>query len=413
MAKKAASKPADPARHVIEVALRLAAERGWAGLALADIAAAAKLRLADLYATYPSKTAILIGLSRQVDRQVLAGLETGTDESTRDRLFDLIMKRFDALAPYRDGLSAVARDARRDPLAALCGMGQLARSMALMLEAAGVSSSGLTGTLRTKGWGRSTWRPCATGSRRQQRQGPHQAALDARCGGPRAGRGGSTGGAARRRARVEELLTMNCCTAKKSLTQVQHAHILGSSLCSAAFQSQPDPEREFRPMAKATNPMFDTEAFKVPDFTKFYGDFNKAAADFGKLFVNGKAPTFDFEAAIASQRKNVEAFTAANRIAVEGTQAVLRRQAELVREAIEEMSSVSKEFTAAGSAEDKLLKQTELAKTAFESVLANVRELSGLVQKASDEAVSVISKRVVDNFDEVRTALQPKIANKK
>jgi phasin family protein len=166
-------------------------------------------------------------------------------------------------------------------------------------------------------------------------------------------------------------------------------------------------------MAKATNPMFETEAFKVPDFTKFYGDFNKAAADFGKLFVNGKAPMFDFEAAVAAQRKNVEAFTAANRIAVEGTQAVLRRQAELVREAIEELSSVSKEFTAAGSAEDKLLKQTELAKTAFESALANVRELSGLVQKASDEAVSVISKRVVDNFDEVRTALQPKVTNKK
>lgn len=164
-------------------------------------------------------------------------------------------------------------------------------------------------------------------------------------------------------------------------------------------------------MAKA-NTLFDTEAFKVPDFTKFYGDFNKAAADFGKLFVNGKTP-FDFEAAIASQRKNVEAFTAANRIAVEGTQAVLRRQAELVREAIEELSSVSKEFTAAGSPEDKLLKQTELAKSAFETALANVRELSGLVQKASDEAVSVISKRVVDNFDEMKTALQPKAAAKK
>jgi phasin family protein len=162
-------------------------------------------------------------------------------------------------------------------------------------------------------------------------------------------------------------------------------------------------------MAKATNPLFDTEAFKVPDFTKFYGDFNKAAADFGKLFVNGRSP-FDFEAAIASQRKNVEAFTAANRIAVEGTQAVLRRQAELVREAIDELSSVSKEFTAAGSAEDKLLKQTELAKSAFETAIANVRELSGLVQKASDEAVSVISKRVVDNFDEMKSALQPKAA---
>ncbi len=153
MARKAETKQADPAKHVIEVALRLAAERGWANLALADIAAAAKLPLADLYASFPSKTAILAALSRDVDRQVLAGLEGVSEESTRDRLFDLIMKRFDALAPHRDGLSAVARDVGRDPLAALCGLGQLARSMALMLEAAGVSSSGITGAVRTKGLG--------------------------------------------------------------------------------------------------------------------------------------------------------------------------------------------------------------------------------------------------------------------
>lgn len=153
MAKKAEAKPADPAKPVIEAALRLAAERGWANLALADIAAAAKLPLADLYASHPSKTAILVGLGRQVDREVLAGLESSSDESTRDRLFDLIMKRFDVLSPYRDGLSAVARDLGRDPLAAVCGLGQLARSMALMLEAAGVPSSGLVGALRTKGLG--------------------------------------------------------------------------------------------------------------------------------------------------------------------------------------------------------------------------------------------------------------------
>ena len=153
MAKKAEAKPADPAKHVIEVALRLAVERGWASLALADIAAAAKVPLAELYASYPSKTAILVALSRDVDRQVLADLAPGAEESTRDRLFDLVMKRFDALAPYRDGLSAVARGAGRDPLAAICGLQQLARSMALMLEAAGVSSSGMAGVLRTKGLG--------------------------------------------------------------------------------------------------------------------------------------------------------------------------------------------------------------------------------------------------------------------
>src|SRR5215475_14990679 len=128
---------------------------------------------------------------------------------------------------------------------------------------------------------------------------------------------------------------------------------------------------------------------------------------------NGKAPLFDVEAAIATQRKNVEALTAANRVAFEGVQAVFRRQAELVRESVDELSKASKEFTAASSTEDKLAKQAELAKSAFETALANVRELSEIVQKAGEEAVSVLSKRVVDNFDEVKTALQPKVNGKK
>jgi phasin family protein len=166
-------------------------------------------------------------------------------------------------------------------------------------------------------------------------------------------------------------------------------------------------------MAKATNPLFDVENVKMPDFSKFYGDFNKMTADFGKFFANGRAPLFDVEAAIAAQRKNVEALTTANRVAFEGVQAILRRQTELTREGIEELSKVSKELAATGSAEDKFIRQTELAKAAFETALANVRELSGMVQKASEEAVSVISKRVVDNFDEVKSALQHKVAAKK
>jgi len=162
-------------------------------------------------------------------------------------------------------------------------------------------------------------------------------------------------------------------------------------------------------MAKAF-PMFDADSVKFPDFTKSYADYSKFAADFGKYFVNGKAPVFDIEAAIAAQRKNVEAFTAANQVAFEGVQTVFRRQAEFVRDAVEELTQVSKDLTAAGSPEDKLVKQTEAAKAAFETAFANARELGGLVQKAGEEAVSVISKRVVANFDEMKTALQPKAA---
>jgi AcrR family transcriptional regulator len=151
MAKKPQAKPADLPHRVFTAALKLAAERGWSKIALADIAATAELSLADLYAAFPSKTAILEALSRDVDRQVLAAAEVEATETPRDRLFDVLMKRFDALAAYREGLAAVGRDAARDPVMVLCGAGQLLRSMAAMLEAAGISSAGLAGALRTKG----------------------------------------------------------------------------------------------------------------------------------------------------------------------------------------------------------------------------------------------------------------------
>ncbi|HEY7688613.1 MAG TPA: TIGR01841 family phasin [Dongiaceae bacterium] len=160
-------------------------------------------------------------------------------------------------------------------------------------------------------------------------------------------------------------------------------------------------------MAKAT--AYDAaESFKFGDFTKAYTDFNKFASDYSKLFVNGKAPTFDFEAAFSSQRKNVEALTAANQLAFQGAQAVFRRQVELVREAFDSFGSVSKEFTAPGSTEEKLVKQAEFGKAAFESALANAREIGELVQKTSEDAIELISKRVAANFDEVKAALKTK-----
>ena len=155
-------------------------------------------------------------------------------------------------------------------------------------------------------------------------------------------------------------------------------------------------------MAKAQN-SFETSGVKFPDFSQLYADYNRYFGDFSKLWQNGKA--FDVEGFVASQRKNVEALTAANQVAFEGVQALVRRQAEIVRENVEELTKITRELTAAGSPEDKLAKQTQLAKEAFENALGHVRELTGLVQKSSSQAVDVLSKRVADNLDEVKAAL--------
>ena len=146
-------KKADIPKHVIETALRLAAERGWADLSLAEIAEAAGLPLSKVYPLYPSKQAILAAFSRQIDAAVLAEVEAEDDPegSARDRLFDVLMFRFEALRPYREGLGNILLDQVRDPLGALAAFGGLRRSMALMLEAAGISAEGLKGIARVKG----------------------------------------------------------------------------------------------------------------------------------------------------------------------------------------------------------------------------------------------------------------------
>ena len=139
-------------------------------------------------------------------------------------------------------------------------------------------------------------------------------------------------------------------------------------------------------MAKPTdNPFLNT------DVTKLLGDF--------------KVPGVDVEAILSSQRKNIEAVTAANQLAIEGLQAVIRRQAEIVRASLEEAGSYVNQVAAAGTPEEKATKQAELLKVAFEKSLSNVKELAELVAKSNTEAADVLSKRVSESLEEVKTAI--------
>ena len=163
-------------------------------------------------------------------------------------------------------------------------------------------------------------------------------------------------------------------------------------------------------MAKTTSTFFDPE-FKTPDFSQWQAEFTRAFADLSKFWSNGKT-NVDVNWLLAYQRKNMEALTTANQRAIEGAQAIAKAQVEFIRSAAEEMQKVAKELANVGSAEDKLAKQTSVAKDAFETAVANVNELAGLVQKSNAETFEVIRKRVVENFDEVKAALEPKATKK-
>lgn len=133
----------DAKARIVAAALKLAAERRWTRITLGEIAKAARMPIAELLAALPSKPAILTELQRQTDRAALAG---GPGEgNARERLFELLMRRFDALAPHRAGLRSIARSAPADPLGIVCSYGQLLQSMRLMLAGAGLPADGLAG----------------------------------------------------------------------------------------------------------------------------------------------------------------------------------------------------------------------------------------------------------------------------
>jgi AcrR family transcriptional regulator len=145
--KAVATSGASAKDRLVDAALTLAAREGWRRIGMAAIAAEAGLALGEAYAAAPSKLALLAAFHRRVDQTALAVVADAA-EPPRDRLFDVLMRRFDALAPHRPALRSILRDSLGDP-AAIVGVPVLRQSMSWMLEAAGVSAAGLRGRLRS------------------------------------------------------------------------------------------------------------------------------------------------------------------------------------------------------------------------------------------------------------------------
>lgn len=156
--RKTASKRATPRRQaaaggvesrVVEAALDLADSKGWRRTTLSDIARAAGLSLADLHDHLRSRGAILAACVRHFDRIALAGPAADKDEKPKDRLFDRLMRRFEAMKPHRKAIRSMAWDSLGDP-AALLALKRLLASMGWMLEAAGVPTAGVAGLAKRR-----------------------------------------------------------------------------------------------------------------------------------------------------------------------------------------------------------------------------------------------------------------------
>ena len=142
-------KKADIPKHIIKTALNLAAEHGWKTLSMRDITVASGQPLATVHTHFRNKAAILEAFTRQVTATVLATEDAfDPQDPPRDRLFDVLMSRFDALSAHRAGMIAILKDSRKDGPTMIAAAPAVREAMAWMLEAAGISTSGFSGKIR-------------------------------------------------------------------------------------------------------------------------------------------------------------------------------------------------------------------------------------------------------------------------
>src|SRR5215813_10199994 len=136
----------------IAALMALLAERRFEQIGLAEVAGQAGLKLSQLRAEFGSTLAILAAHIKEIDRAVLAGGDVDmAEEPARERLFDVLMRRLEALAPHREAIRSIMRSARRSPGLAFALNAMAVRSQHWMLEAAGIRASGPRGALRAQG----------------------------------------------------------------------------------------------------------------------------------------------------------------------------------------------------------------------------------------------------------------------
>ena len=136
----------------IDALMALLAELSFEQIGLAEVAGRAGLKLSQLRAEFGSVLAIFAAHVKDIDRAVLAGGDADmTEEPPRERLFDVLMRRLEALAPYKEAVRSVMRSARRNPGLALALNAMAVRSQSWMLEAAGIGAHGPRGALRAQG----------------------------------------------------------------------------------------------------------------------------------------------------------------------------------------------------------------------------------------------------------------------
>lgn len=117
------------------------------------------------------------------------------------------------------------------------------------------------------------------------------------------------------------------------------------------------------------------------------------------------APTanpFDFKTVMEAQRKNMQALTEANQCAINGWQALAKRQAEMVTQFVQDNSGLAAQGISPTTPQETLAKQTELLKSVCEQTLQNAREITEIVRKNTADTAEIVNRRLMDGLGEIK-----------
>lgn len=124
--------------------------------------------------------------------------------------------------------------------------------------------------------------------------------------------------------------------------------------------------------------------------------------DFAKLLSSLPVSNESVKTILESQMKSLTALEEANQHAIDAFHAVFNRQNEILHAAIRESAEL------VSSPEAALSKQAEIARTATEHTLENLRRMSEMLAAASEKAAAILNQRVKENLEELKTIAGPK-----
>jgi phasin family protein len=126
-------------------------------------------------------------------------------------------------------------------------------------------------------------------------------------------------------------------------------------------------------------------------------NFDPAAA-----FAPFAGATVDVDALIATQRRNVEALTAANQVAADGVKSFTTRQTEIVRGVFDDYAKAMNALIGVSDPQTGAVKQAELVKASFEKSVDSVRELAEIATETQTKTLDLLNKRVAESLEEVQ-----------